>query len=168
VYPDSDLSIYRQRASLREQFLPQGRRIARKDYGGPLQEARRAGIPQQLKLGLTQQTNSGGGGSDAFVTKLNPGGTSLVYSTYLGGSNYDLGYSIDVDSSGNAYVSGATQSNNFSGTSSSPIQSSLNGAEDAFVTKLNATGTMLVYSTYLGGDLDGAVGIAVTPWGMRM
>jgi hypothetical protein len=107
-----------------------------------------------------------GGGSDAFVAKLNPGGTALAYSTYLGGSSYDLGYDIAVDSSGNAYVSGATESANFPGTGSSPIQSSLNGAEDAFVAKLNATGTALMYSTYLGGSgLDGAVGIAVDSLG---
>jgi Beta-propeller repeat len=103
-----------------------------------------------------------GGGSDAFVAKLNPLGTALVYSTYLGGSSYDLGYGIAVDSSGNAYVAGDTESINFTGAGSSPIQSSLSGSDDAFVAKLNATGTALVYSTYLGGSgADGAVGIAL-------
>ncbi len=94
-----------------------------------------------------------GGGLDAFVTKLNAAGSALVYSTYLGGSGFDQGLGIAVDSSGNAYVTGATGSTNFPGASSSPIQSAFGGgAADAFVTKINAAGSVLVYSTYLGGS----------------
>jgi hypothetical protein len=93
------------------------------------------------------------GGNDAFVTKLNSAGNTLVYSTYLGGSGNDQGKAIAVDSSGNAYVSGFTSSTNF------PIQGTLRptyggGTFDAFVFKLNASGSTLAYSAYLGGSLE--------------
>jgi len=102
---------------------------------------------------------------DAFVTKLNTnasGPASLVYSTYLGGSGDDEGPGIAVDSSGNAYVTGFTSSTNFP-TTDSAFQTTFGGGPfDAFVTKLNATGTGLVYSTYLGGSgQDFGSGIAV-------
>ncbi len=102
------------------------------------------------------------GGVDAFVAKLNAAGSTLVYSTYLGGSGNDVGFGIAVDSSGNAYVTGSTDSTNFPGASSSPIQSAFGGIEDAFVAKLNAAGSALLYSTYLGGSgFDEGLGIAV-------
>jgi len=63
------------------------------------------------------QTTYGGGGSDAFVTKLNASGTALIYSTYLGGSNYDFGFGVALDGSGSAYVTGYTESTNFPTTS---------------------------------------------------
>src|ERR1700676_5491917 len=86
----------------------------------------------------------------------------LSYSTYLGGSGDDEGYGIAVDSSGNAYVTGFTQSTNFPGTSTSTIQSAYRGGDDAFVTKINAAGSALVYSTYLGGSgSDYGYGISV-------
>ena len=74
----------------------------------------------------------------------------LVYSTYLGGSADDASGSIAVDTSGNAYVTGRTDSTDF--PTASPIQSANAGSSDAFVTKLNAAGSALVYSTYLGGS----------------
>ena len=106
-----------------------------------------------------QATNHGGG--DAFVAKLNAAGSALVYSTYLGGSSYDDAQGIAVDSSGNAYVTGITQSTDF--PTVNPLQASYGGGSaDAFVAKLNAAGSALVYSTYLGGsDLDYGYGIAV-------
>ncbi len=102
----------------------------------------------------------GSGFPDAFVTVYKPDGSAYVYSTFLGGNAADVGNGIAVDSSGNAYVTGATASTNF------PLQSALQGAygtnTDAFVTKLNSTGTALVYSTYLGGGLfDAGASIAV-------
>jgi hypothetical protein len=100
-----------------------------------------------------------GGGQDAFVTKLNPTGTALVYSTYLGGTSSDLGRGIAVDAAGNAYVTGQTGSTDFP-TTPGAVQTSYSGGQDAFVTKLNPTGTALVYSTYLGDYSDG-YGIAV-------
>ena len=102
-----------------------------------------------------------GGSSDVFVAKLNPTGTGLVYSTFLGGSNADNGWGIAVDSSGNAYVTGSTQSTNFP-TTAGAFQTVIGGSGNAFVSKLNPTGTSLVYSTYLGGDTDDfSQGIAV-------
>ncbi|MGO9899841.1 MAG: SBBP repeat-containing protein [Solirubrobacteraceae bacterium] len=97
---------------------------------------------------------------DAFVTKLNTTGSGLVYSTYLGGSGSDVGFSIAVDSAGEAYVAGETGSTNF--PTIHPLQAANAGGEDGFVAKLNTTGSGLVYSTYLGGaGTDFANGIAV-------
>ncbi len=104
------------------------------------------------------------GAPDAFVTKISPDGTKLVYSTYLGGSSADAANAVAVDSVGNAYVAGTTYSTNFP-TTAGAFQSTPIGAPvfpDAFVTKLNAAGSALVYSTYLGGSFeDDAFGIAV-------
>ncbi len=101
-----------------------------------------------------------GGGGDAFVTKLNPSGSALVYSTYLGGSGQDSASGIAVDGSGDVYVTGDTVSTNFPTTpgSSQPVM----GAQEAFVSELNPAGSALVYSTYLGGMAESfANGIAV-------
>ncbi|MEA2452317.1 MAG: hypothetical protein QOG04_1027 [Actinomycetota bacterium] len=92
---------------------------------------------------------SNAGTPDVFVAKLNTAGSGLVYSTYLGGSDSDLGFAIAVDSSGSAYVTGSTTSTNF--PMQSPLIGSNAGSTDAFVTKLNSTGSALSYSTYLGG-----------------
>ncbi|MCL5098181.1 MAG: SBBP repeat-containing protein, partial [Candidatus Omnitrophica bacterium] len=99
------------------------------------------------------------GGYDAFISKLNPAGTALVYSTFLGGSGNDVGRSIALDPAGNAYVSGDTFSTNF--PTASPLQATNAGTEDVFVAKLNPTGSALVYSTYLGGSGKELGGIAV-------
>jgi hypothetical protein len=104
------------------------------------------------------------GGYDAFVAKLNTTGTALVYSTYLGGNGDDYGYGIAVDASGNAYVTGSTSSWDFPITPGAlqPSNSSEYYITDAFVAKLNATGTALLYATYLGGtNNDCGYGIAV-------
>ncbi len=111
------------------------------------------------------QTASGGGYDDAFVTKLNPTGSALVYSTYLGGSGFDEGHGIAVDTSGDAYVTGLTYSSNFPTTTGS-FQVTIGGYDDAFVTKLNPTGSALIYSTYLGRSYyDEGRGIAVDALG---
>ena len=97
---------------------------------------------------------------DAFVAKLNPAGTSLLYATYIGGSGDDRGEAIAVDSSGEAYVTGSTASTNFPLVS--PVSSTLGGGRDAFALKINAVGNLLVYSTYLGGtNVDYGYAIAV-------
>jgi hypothetical protein len=100
------------------------------------------------------QSTFGGGfpDGDAFVTKLNAAGTALVYSTYLGGSDNDIGNEIALDSAGNAYVTGVANSANF--PTANAFQSTLKGTSDAFVTKLNAAGTAFIYSTYLGGTTN--------------
>jgi len=98
---------------------------------------------------------------DAFITKLNPTGSALVYSTYLGGDQEDQGFGIAVDSAGNAYVTGETFSKNFP-TTAGAFQTTSGGDWDGYVTILNPTGTGLVYSTYFGGsDFDACRGIAV-------
>jgi hypothetical protein len=93
-----------------------------------------------------------GGDYDAFVTKLNGSGTALVYSTFLGGTAFDVGTSVAIDRSGNAYVTGTTVSPDF--PTSNAFQPLPGGGFDAFITKLNASGSAFVYSTYLGGALD--------------
>jgi hypothetical protein len=92
-----------------------------------------------------------GGGSDAFVTQLNATGTALVYSTFLGGGTSDNGDGIAVNTAGNAYVTGSTDSSNFPITLGA-FQSVKGMGSDAFVTELSAAGDALAYSTYLGGD----------------
>jgi beta-propeller repeat-containing protein len=107
------------------------------------------------------------GGCDGFVAKLNAAGSALVYSTYLGGSNGDNGTAIALDSAGNAYVTGGTASTDF--PTMNPIQGANAGGADAFVTKLNAAGSALVYSTYLGGSgADYGYGIARGLFGQRL
>src|SRR5262249_28669763 len=105
----------------------------------------------------------GGGLTDAFVAKLNAAGSALVYSTYLGGSGEDHGYGIALDAAGTADVSGHAVSANFpTMTPIKPAHAPDGGRTDGFVAKLNASGTALTYSTYLGGNADESMnGIAV-------
>jgi hypothetical protein len=100
---------------------------------------------------------------DCFVLKLNSAGDTLLYSTFVGGSNYDYPTGIAV-ATGYAYVSGYTQSSDF--PTESAWNSTINGGYDAFVFKLNPSGDDLVYSTYVGGSsTDYARCIAVDPAG---
>ena len=86
-----------------------------------------------------------------FVTKLNPAGTALTYSTYLGGSQVDNGEAVSVDSGGNAYALGFSSSTDFP-TTAGALDTTANGGFDVTLTKLNPAGSALVYSTYLGGQ----------------
>ncbi len=98
-------------------------------------------------------------GDDAFVTKFVSSGASLAYSTYLGGNAFEIGWSIDVDDSGHAYVTGLTQSSDF--PTQDEYQTDQPG-DDAFVSKLSSDGGSLVYSTILGGSgSDIGYGISV-------
>jgi uncharacterized protein (TIGR03437 family) len=100
-----------------------------------------------------QAANKGGPSPyayDALVSKLSPSGDALVYSTYLGGSGFDLGIGIAVDAAGAIYVAGATGSTDF--PLQSPYQAVNHGGQNAFVAKLLPAGNALVYSTYLGGS----------------
>jgi hypothetical protein len=110
------------------------------------------------------------GGSDAFVSKLSPDGSSLAYSTYFGGKADDSGFAIAIDKSGNTYVSGVTDSPDV--PLFTPVQAACakdgNGActQDAFVAVLDPTGARLEFATYLGGTgSDEGRGIAVDPQG---
>lgn len=105
-----------------------------------------------------------GGSNDAFVTKISADGASLIYSTYLGGSEYDVVYSIAVDSEQCAHVCGDTYSTNFPVTLGAFQTANTSASYTGFVTKLAADGESLIYSTYLGGTLGSvATGIAINP-----
>ncbi|MGH9801156.1 MAG: SBBP repeat-containing protein, partial [Blastocatellia bacterium] len=107
------------------------------------------------------QTINRGGKFDAFITKINPAGSAIVYSTYLGGSNEDSGHGIAVNSAGEAFIAGITNSPDFNIRNA--LQPTITGlTEDAFVTKVNTDGTDLLFSTYLGGSsIDQAFAIAL-------
>jgi len=121
----------------------------------------------QAKCVLVQSNCQG----EAFVTKLSADGSAVLYSTYLGGSGGDSGSAVAVDGVGRAYVAGVTKSSDFPIVR--PVQSSLAGAEDAFVTQVSADGKKVLFSTYLGGTgseearaiaLDSAGNIFVSGW----
>jgi hypothetical protein len=100
------------------------------------------------------------GGPDAFALKLNTGGNSLMYSTFLGGPGVDYGADITVDVQGNAYVTGQTDST-FPTTSGAFAQTK-SALADNFVAKLNAGGSGLLFSTYIGGNnIEAPLGIAI-------
>ncbi len=104
--------------------------------------------------------SNGAAGVDVAVAKIDPTGTYLVYHQMFGGSGTDKGKGIAIDTAGNAYIVGDTTSANFPWVSA--FQTTLRGPQDAFVAKMNATGTSLVYSTYLGGNsFDYGNGIAL-------
>ena len=100
-------------------------------------------------VGPIQATNNGF--DDVFVSKINANGSALVYSTLLGGTSFDQAYGIALDASRNAYVVGTTQSANFPVQAARQPSNGGGGNRDAFVSKLNANGSALVYSTYHGG-----------------
>jgi hypothetical protein len=109
------------------------------------------------------QAANGGGARDAFVAKLNPAGSAVVYSTYLGGGAEDIGRAIAVDGAGAAYVAGRA------GTgfpTTAPLQAASGGGPDAFVAKLAPAGSTVAYATFLGGSgADDAFGIGVESTG---
>ncbi len=109
------------------------------------------GKTQSLDFPLSNPLQGANPGSfTAFVTKIDPAGTSLVYSTFLGGSGADYGYDIAVDGTGAVYVAGITGSMDFPLVN--PIQAVNNGLGDVFLTKIDPAGASIVYSTFLGGS----------------
>lgn len=111
------------------------------------------------------ETASYGPAQTILVAKLNAAGNALLYYSRFGGSGHDFAHGIAVDGGGNAYVAGQTSSIDFPVTPGA-LQPARRAAFDAFVTKVNASGTALVYSTYLGGDgSEGARDIAVDAFG---
>ena len=101
--------------------------------------------------GALSETHAADGGSyDIYVAKLSADGSSLIYSTFIGGDGLDYGYDIKVDASGNAYVTGLTYSTDLATVNA--FQSSLNGTTDAYLLKLDASGSNLLYSSYFGGS----------------
>jgi hypothetical protein len=131
-------------------------------------------LGNMIVAGWTSSTNfpamaasrqpSFGGSVDAFVAKFGGNGSDLIFCTFLGGNGDDRATGVALDPTGNIYVTGHTASSNF--PIASAVQTRLNGAEDAFVVKLNAAGTRILYSTYLGGsNIDAANAIAVDSFG---
>ena len=120
------------------------------------------GTTQSLDLPLANPLQPTlGGKRDVFITKLDPTGTELLYTTYLGGTKNDEGYAVKVTDSGQVYLSGYTRSRDFPITSSA-WQSRSGGGDEAFIAQLSADGTALDYATYLGGTgLDRAKDIAL-------
>jgi hypothetical protein len=114
-------------------------------------------FPVKLGPGLTHN-----GSIDAFVAKVKADGTALVYCGYIGGAGDDWGYGIDVDNAGNAYVTGVTDSDETSFPVKVGPDLTYSGGYDAFVAKVKADGTALVYAGYIGGaGHDIGYGIAV-------
>jgi hypothetical protein len=114
--------------------------------------------------GAFQSTHGGVNVWDVFVAKLSQSGGELIYSTYIGGDANDIGHSIAIDAVGSGYVTGYTNSDNYP-TSLGAFDRTAVFWEQGFVTKLNATGSGLVYSTYLGGSKTFCKGIAVNSEG---
>ena len=101
-----------------------------------------------------------GGFDDAFITKLNDSGSELLYSTYYGGNGTDLGEAIAVDSEGNIYLAGTTNSSDLAQLA--PVQPAFGGNRDVFLTKFAADGQSQRYSSYIGGaDIDSVEAIAL-------
>jgi len=123
-----------------------------------------AGSTQSIKFPTTPGANDttfNGGSYDIYVLKMNPKGSNLLYSTFIGGDNYDYGRSIAIDAKGNAYITGDTRSTNFP-TTNNVHDNSYNNLEDTVIFKLNYNGSKLLYSTYVGGnDTDRGYAIAV-------
>jgi hypothetical protein len=115
-----------------------------------------------ITSGSYQTAQKSAGHTQAFVTKLNPTGTALIYSTYLGGSDDDdHANAIVVNSAGNAYITGLTNSSDFPTTTGAFQAARLTAGETAFITELNPTGSALVYSTYLGGSFGSESGSGI-------
>jgi MYXO-CTERM domain-containing protein len=112
-----------------------------------------------VTAGAFQTQNAGG--VDVFVSKLNPAGSRLIYSTYIGGSQDDVARGLTLDSAGHAYVAGSTASIDFPVTPDA-VQSTNAGAYDALISELSADGASLAYGSYLGGtNSDYAYAIAL-------
>lgn len=130
-----------------------------------------AGLTSSADFTIQNSNQAPGGSNDAFVTKLNPEGTAVLYSSYLGGSGDDVVRGMSIDGSGNIYLAGVTASTDF--PLQSPFQLTNNEGKAGFVTKLNPSnpaGSQLVYSTYIDGNTGngvstGANGIVADPSG---
>ncbi len=140
-----------------------GQSIAVDKFGNAYITGRTVGISYPTTPGAYDESVNGG--YDAFVSKLNPDGSSLIYSTLIGGSYFEYGRDISVDEYGNVIIAGGTASVDYpttSGAFSETIVWAYAQKSDCFVTKLNATGSALIYSTFIGGtDIDFVRGLAV-------
>jgi hypothetical protein len=131
------------------------------DTGGAVYATGRTQSPDFPTRNAYQSTY--GRSTDSFASKLSPDGSSLVYSTFLGGSNTDYGYGVAVDSAGDAWLTGQTFSSDF--PHANAYQPTLKSSADVFVTELTAEGGTAVFSTYLGGSSGGDAGLALAVTG---
>jgi len=105
-----------------------------------------------LPISNALQPQHNGGEQDVFVSKIDPYSNTLIYSTYLGGSERDTANRLTIDGNNNVYVTGFTRSSNFPVVNALyPQKPGALGDADAFILKLDSTGSSLVFSTYLGG-----------------
>jgi hypothetical protein len=141
-----------------EYLVVRSKSIAR-DTTGNLYVTGSTGSPNFPVVGAVQPVKNGGS-EDIFITKLSPDGATLIYATFLGGSNSEESKAIQVDAAGNVYVAGFTTSTDF--PTANAVQPSSGGSGDGFLAKLNPSGSALVYSTYWGGNSrDSIEGLAV-------
>jgi hypothetical protein len=139
----------------------EGRAIALDQAGNAYVTGSTASTQVTLPVTLGPDLTYNGGG-DVFVAKVNPNGTSLLYLGYLGGSGEDRGLAIAVDPAGNAYIAGDTSSPEATFPVTAGPDLTYNGSYDAFVAKINPSGTAILYAGYLGGNgSDTANAIAV-------
>jgi uncharacterized protein (TIGR03437 family) len=131
------------------------------DEAGNTYVAGSTNSPDFLTVNPLQPSRASQPQLDAFVLKIAPNGGNLVYATYLGGTGTDIAYSIAVDAAGNVYVTGETASTDFP-KAAAGAQQQPSGYTDAFLIKLNPSGSQLVYSTLLGGSyFDRALSVAI-------
>lgn len=116
----------------------------------------------QVAFGGGSGTDGSGFACDMAITKFNPTGNALIYSTYIGGVSNDQPHSMVVDTAGNLIIAGRTYSNNYP-VSTGAFDNSFNTGADLVVTKLNATGSALIGSTYVGGSGDDGVNVNANP-----
>jgi hypothetical protein len=141
-----------------------GRAIAVDAQGNPYVVGDTTSPDFPVTAGAFQTTRAQGSQQDAFITKLNSSGSALVYSSFYGGSANESGYGVALDSSGNAYLTGSTLSTDLPVTTGAYQTTAPAGGGDAFVAKVNSTGSTLLWSTYLGGasgaDVGRGIGVA--------
>jgi hypothetical protein len=105
--------------------------------------------------------NTSNGTIDSFILKLDPNGSSLIFSTYIGGTGFDYSYDITLDHNGNSYITGDTKSLDFP-TTANALNDTNNGYADAFLFVLDSNGSKMIYSTYIGGmGFDGGAGVNI-------
>ncbi len=146
--------------------LDQGSGIAVDSAGNAYVTGRTASTEASFPVTVGPDLTFNGNGvifvGDTFVAKVNAAGTALLYAGYIGGSEFDQGAGIEIDSAGNAYVTGLTQSTEATFPVTVGPDLTYNGSTDVFVAKVNAAGTALLYAGYIGGaDFDQGLGIAV-------
>ncbi|MBN1167917.1 MAG: PKD domain-containing protein [Methanospirillaceae archaeon] len=129
-----------------------GNAIATDDNGYAYLAGSTTSAHMKFSMATNLYEQKAGGERDAFVVKINPDGTELVYITYLGGKGDDLAYGITIDADGDAYVTGSTNSEDF--PTQDAYHKTNSGRTDVFLTKIDSEGRGILFSTFLGGSGD--------------